>query len=492
MDNETGRKIALAGALMAGIAYFGISILRDVFSSGGGNSNRVDNNHHKKSRKRRKSDVTDSRHTADNALTVTSCFGHSLSNASSQTDLTLPIGQRERTAAFRNIPPELWSPWAKSIEERIRELNIRLVNTTNFQFRRSFGGSNHLTPNRQYRSCGNTPKRNLSGSASPDPSLGTLNESTDRLYRSVSDNLDVVVTDRNTNIGIKRAVNISVPSDTEIQMNKKKLDKLFGKSQPNLSQQDAKGLTILLMSRDEDLIIKTLSVIANCCAFSVNIDTICDSGCVLLLYELLSDRSRAVQTATINAVANVANSERAQELLRECIPLLISHVKTSDNDLLTNWTLRALANLALKDYNQILMVSAIDKYLCLLSHPNTSLRLQSSKLLVNLSSNSEMVPYLLAAKAPTNLYALLDSSHDMELVLRVTNFLANIIDITCLRELTPRDLPVEYKASSPETLYSAIYGFEATELLLKRLNDLVRVPHEDVVFQVKRILKKVR
>ena len=90
------------------------------------------------------------------------------------------------------------------------------------------------------------------------------------------------------------------------------------------------------------------------------------------------------------------------------------------------------------------------------------------------------------------MYALLDSSHDTELVLRLTNFLANVIDTTCLREITPRDLPVEYKASSPETLYSAIYGFESTELLLKKLNALQSIPHEDVVFQVNRILKKVR
>ena len=90
------------------------------------------------------------------------------------------------------------------------------------------------------------------------------------------------------------------------------------------------------------------------------------------------------------------------------------------------------------------------------------------------------------------MYALLDSSHDIELGLRLTNFLANVIDITCLREIRATDLPIEYKASSPETLYSAIYGYESTELLLKKLNDLQTIPHEDVVYQVKRILKKVR
>jgi hypothetical protein len=78
--------------------------------------------------------------------------------------------------------------------------------------------------------------------------------------------------------------------------------------------------------------------------------------------------------------------------------VLVNWVKTSDNDLLTNWTLRALANLALRDSNQILMTAAIDKLMALLMHPNPAIRLQSIKLLVNLSTNSQLVPYLLAAK----------------------------------------------------------------------------------------------
>ena len=78
--------------------------------------------------------------------------------------------------------------------------------------------------------------------------------------------------------------------------------------------------------------------------------------------------------------------------------MLVQRVKTSDNDLLTNWTLRALANLALKNCNQILMISAIEKVMSFLSHSNPALRLQAIKLLVNLSSNSELVPYLLATK----------------------------------------------------------------------------------------------
>ena len=61
--------------------------------------------------------------------------------------------------------------------------------------------------------------------------------------------------------------------------------------------------------------------------------------------------------------------------------MLVRRVKNSDNDLLTNWTLRAMANLALKDSNQILMVSSLNKVMGLLSHPNPAIRIQALVLL---------------------------------------------------------------------------------------------------------------
>lgn len=262
-SNETARKIALAGALMAGIAYFGISMLRDVFSTSNKNNN---NNNQTKSHKRRKSDSIDYRKTKNNDLSI------NLSHASSQTDLTLPIGLRHKTSAFRNIPPELWSPWAKSIEERIRELNIRLVNTTNFQFKSGF---NYLSPNlKSSYSLGNTPKHS-SGIQSPEP-LSLISLSAESLNKNSATDLSTnnILLSNQSLIGVKRTLNLSIPSETEIQMHKRILEKLFGKNTPNLSQQDSQSLTVLLMSRDEDLIIKTLSVIANCCAFSVNIVSI--------------------------------------------------------------------------------------------------------------------------------------------------------------------------------------------------------------------------
>jgi len=249
-SNETARKIALCGALMAGMAYFGITILRDVFKPNVKN-------------KRRNSDSNNTK------IERFKNFGPKISHASSQTDLTLPIGTRDMNSAFKNIPPELWNPWAKTIQERIRELNIRLVNTNHF----SFNNKNRLP----FNSLQNTPKHS-SVPQSPDflsvqsssRDLYSMSRSVENLSQSPTRVSSGLRSSRSA-IGVKRTIHLSHPSETEITMHSRNLDKLFGKSNPNISQQEAKSLTILLMSRDEDLIVKTLSVIANCAAFTVNI-----------------------------------------------------------------------------------------------------------------------------------------------------------------------------------------------------------------------------
>jgi hypothetical protein len=269
-SNETARKIALCGALMAGIAYFGLTILRDAFNT---------NNSDKKVKNKRRN--SDSNHLTINKLND---FNSRISHASSQTDLTLPIGTRDRTSAFRNIPPELWSPWAKSIQERIRELNFRLVNTNHF----SFKSKNRLP----FNSLQNTPKHS-SGLQSPDflstqsssGDISSISRSEENLSRTPNHVSNRLVSSRSS-IGIKRTINLSIPSETEILMHTRILNKLFGKSNPNISQQESQSLTILLLSRDEDLIVKTLSVIANCAAFSVNI--VCIEKFVII-YNLMID-----------------------------------------------------------------------------------------------------------------------------------------------------------------------------------------------------------
>ena len=148
-SDETGRKIALAGALLAGFAYFGVSILRDIF-----HANKKNTDSAKSGRKRRVSENQTTMCSVKEEVDARHCLSH----ASSQTDLTLPIGVRHRSSAFRNVPPELWTPWAKTIEERIRELNIRLVNTTNFQYR-NYG--KHFKPKNCYN-LGNTSGDQLS------------------------------------------------------------------------------------------------------------------------------------------------------------------------------------------------------------------------------------------------------------------------------------------------------------------------------------------
>ena len=77
---------------------------------------------------------------------------------------------------------------------------------------------------------------------------------------------------------------------------------------------------------------------------------------------------------------------------------LTANLSNNRNDLQLNWTLMALANMAMKDDNHQFMIKGFIDLMTLVSDGSPSVKLQTLKLLVNLSSNAEMVPYLLATK----------------------------------------------------------------------------------------------
>ena len=60
--------------------------------------------------------------------------------------------------------------------------------------------------------------------------------------------------------------------------------------------------------------------------------------------------------------------------------------------------LRALTNLSASEANHGLYTRAVQELYTLLDADDLSLVLQAAKILVNLSTNQDMVPYLLAAK----------------------------------------------------------------------------------------------
>ena len=260
--NDTARKIAFCGALVAGIAYFGVTILKDAFTRPS-----------KSKLKRRNSDVTDSiNHVEDNTK---------LSHASSQTDLTLPIGTREKFTAFRTVPPELWAPWARGIQERIRDLNLRMVNSAGFMYNKNMP-KNQLSLIKSTLSLQNSP-RHSPRARSPDSSssVKSFNSySTENLNDANTSHYNK--TKSNSRIGLAKVMDMTVPSETEVMIHKRRLDKMFGNPNPNISQQESSSLTMLLLVKDEDILVKTLSVLANCAAFTINI------VCIIIFFVIIT------------------------------------------------------------------------------------------------------------------------------------------------------------------------------------------------------------
>jgi len=91
----------------------------------------------------------------------------------------------------------------------------------------------------------------------------------------------------------------------------------------------------------------------------------------------------------------------------------------------------------------------------------------SLRLLVNLSTNEEMVPHLLSAKAPDYVYNMLDDSMDDNYMLRVMTLLANLVCSAHRLKISgngsginPAPGPaLDARASEPDSIrFSSIFG----------------------------------
>lgn len=479
-----------------------------------------------------------------------------LASAGSQTDLTLPIGKREKVSALHNLPPEIWTPWVRTVGERIRQLNANLVSNGIIrgsafpgysddhilgrhpraikvippsplelsieygqQLIRSSPSSTSSSPHhlaKSPRSRSNLSSSNLSNRrpdsrstiSSGGRSVGYTRYLSQSQETLLSDNsycsneetrrycqFNTTPNESTANTSIKKV--LRVPSKTEIKMYERTLDKLLEqKTLPNLSQQEISVLTLLLLSSDEEILIKSCSVITSACSFSSNVDAIIDSGCTLILTELLDHSSEPVVIAVVQTIANIAFSSRGQELMPEVIPVLVMKlVKASSSGISytqIDLILMALGNFAMRNENHESMIQAVPSLMMWLSSSSPNLRLRSLKLLNNLSTNPSMVPYLLASKAPVKLFALLSDKVDREVVVRLVTFLANVIEAVTSYGITGDSLPIDFKAPSPETLFSALYGTETSDMFIHKLTNLKSAAKndDDIALQLDRINRK--
>nr|XP_053644911.1 uncharacterized protein LOC128697305 [Cherax quadricarinatus] len=94
-----------------------------------------------------------------------------------------------------------------------------------------------------------------------------------------------------------------------------------------LTPYEAKSLVALLYSEDKTLVERTLVTIANCAAFSVNLDFLREMGCIHRLTTLLDDDD--VRLPAVQTLGNVVLSEENIREARDCLPILMSFSEQS-------------------------------------------------------------------------------------------------------------------------------------------------------------------
>nr|KAG5697108.1 hypothetical protein BaRGS_002024 [Batillaria attramentaria] len=197
--------------------------------------------------------------------------------------------------------------------------------------------------------------------------------------------------------------------------------------------------------------------------------------------------------STVRALNNLAMDIKTQPQLEGSLPLLTDLLLSEGvSESVTLATLQPLTNMSSTPayhghYTRILhqIYGLLDT-----SH-NPALRLQCLKVLVNLSLNADMVPHMLAAKAPECLMELIDINCDMDLLLRTVTFLANVMAIMQEKDLTSSSLPPDEKAASPETMYAALFALDRKDALRNKVYRLTRHQSEDVCYQASRLYKYI-
>ncbi|KAL5014415.1 hypothetical protein ScPMuIL_008685 [Solemya velum] len=259
-----------------------------------------------------------------------------------------------------------------------------------------------------------------------------------------------------------------------------------------LSPGHAEVLVRLLSHPSVPLQQSALGNISRCAVFTPNQNILRENGCLPKLSDLLEEQTETLHggyrssesqvMALTTAVTNMAMNEKNHKQLGNCVPSLVNlslEEETGESVCLTS--LQALTNLSVTSQHHGHYTRLVQRLYELLDTQNTGVKLQALKILVNLSCNVDMVPHLLAAKAPDCILDLLGHEADERMVLRWTTLLANILRLVHEKQLTQSSLPTDDKAPSPETMFSALYSVSKKGqlknkvfLLCKHSNDEIK------------------
>ncbi|KAG7329640.1 hypothetical protein KOW79_007814 [Hemibagrus wyckioides] len=257
---------------------------------------------------------------------------------------------------------------------------------------------------------------------------------------------------------------------------------VFSKSPSSLEPRHLSMLLSLVQSSPSPTERKqVLITLGNAAAFTVNQDLLREFGGLHIIASFLSDPEPDVRVQTLNALNNLSMNIRNQEQLKIYVPSVLELIEMSPvNSDLQLAALRLLTNLTVTDNHQHLLKSSITLLLSLLVVSNSVLQIQALKVLVNLSSNPDIMDDIVQAQAPASLVLLFDCCTNTEVLLRLLVFMGN------LRAWRPSAQVAEALRRQPDSLYCVL--LDSSSQIHSRLPLLLSHPDGEVRAQVVRLL----
>ncbi|XP_028815253.1 armadillo repeat-containing protein 10 [Denticeps clupeoides] len=226
---------------------------------------------------------------------------------------------------------------------------------------------------------------------------------------------------------------------------------------------------------------QVLLTLGNAAAFTVNQDLIHDLGGLHVIAGYLSNPSADVRVQSLNALNNLSMNLKNQEHLKVYVPQVLELIEISPvNSDLQLAALRLLTNMSVTDKHQHLLKSSITLFLSLLVVANEALQIQVLKVLVNLSSNPDMMEDIVQSQAPASLVLLFDRCTSVAVLLRLLTFVGN------LRAWRPSTQVAQALRWRQESLYCVL--LDESSQLHHRLPLLLSHPDGEIKAQVARTL----
>ncbi|XP_067445578.1 armadillo repeat-containing protein 10 [Thunnus thynnus] len=257
---------------------------------------------------------------------------------------------------------------------------------------------------------------------------------------------------------------------------------IIHQSPGNLEPQHLKMLlSCLQTSNNPSDKCRILVTLGNAAAFTVNQNLIREFEGIHIIASFLSDPAADVRVQTLTALNNLCMNIPNQEQLKVYVPQVLELIEMSPvNSDLQLGALRLLTNLSVTDKHQHLLKESITLLLSLLVVSNETLQVQALKVLVNLSSNPDMMDDIVQAQAPASVVLLFDARTVPAVLLRLLTFAGN------LKAWRPSAQVADELRRKQDCLFRVM--LDESSQLHSKLVQLLSHPDREIQAQVARIL----